>query len=60
MKKTEKKLPKVESKVEASGKASKRVKLKNTKPGNGEVGGIAHPLTKDAPTWLAVGWAVVD
>ena len=34
----------------------KRVKLKNTRPGNGEIGGIAMPLEKDVPAWEQRGW----
>lgn len=34
----------------------KRVKMKNTRPGNGAVGGIASPLEKDVPAWEARGW----
>lgn len=36
--------------------APKRVTLRNTKAGNGTVGGIARPLEKDAAAWLAKGW----
>lgn len=34
----------------------KRVKMRNTKPGNGLVGGIAQPFEKDVPNWEARGW----
>jgi hypothetical protein len=34
----------------------KRVKMKNTRPGNGVIGGIASPLEKDVPAWEAQGW----
>lgn len=34
----------------------KRVKMVNTRPGNGLVGGIAQPLAKDVPAWESRGW----
>lgn len=34
----------------------KRVKLRNTKAANGQIGAIATPLQKDAAAWRAIGW----
>lgn len=35
---------------------NKRIKLRNTKRANGQIGGIAKPLAKDVDVWLAKGW----
>lgn len=34
----------------------KRVKMRNTRADNGEIGGIAQPWEKDVPAWEAAGW----
>lgn len=36
--------------------APKRVRLRNTRAGNGMIGAIATPLEKDAAAWLERGW----
>ncbi len=38
----------------------KRVKLRNTKRSNGQIGAIARPLTKDADKWRSIGWVDAD
>ena len=49
------------SKTEAKASAKPaRVRLKNTRPGNGAVGAIATPLKKDAAAWRAIGWIDAD
>ena len=37
-----------------------RIRLRNTRAGNGEIGGIATPLAKDADKWRAIGWVDAD
>ena len=34
----------------------KRIKMRNTDPGNGEVGATAYPFEKEVPAWEARGW----
>lgn len=36
--------------------APERVKMRNTRPGNGQIGAEANPLAKDVATWEANGW----
>lgn len=38
----------------------RRVKLRNTKEGNGAIGATATPLERDADRWLAAGWVRAD